>query len=319
MRQRSVLNEVLSSDSKLVDQMTKNVQRSFSFRSVFRCALLLNLFVALPQSARSDEALPERVTFPSADGQTTLVGYLFKPQLKNQTKAPAVVMMHGRAGAYSSAAKGVYDASTLTRRHKAWGRIWTEQGYYALMVDGFGPRGYPDGFPRFSYDSRPESVSEVTVRPLDAYGALTYLRTRNDIIADHVVLQGWSNGGSATLVTMATAPKADGPAKTSIGFRGAVSFYPACGLKNQFSDGIVPYAPVRVYQGSADEEVSPQRCSDLVAKSKQRGGDIEYIQYPGAGHSFDDPSPSHQDIPANALATSDAIERAKAFFAQIMK
>ena len=47
----------------------------------------------------------ERVTFPSADGKTTLVGYVFMPAAPSASM-PAVVMMHGRAGAYSSAAKG---------------------------------------------------------------------------------------------------------------------------------------------------------------------------------------------------------------------
>src|SRR5689334_2242090 len=43
-------------------------------------------------------ALPERVTFASADGRTTLVGYVFKPEGPHPARVPAVVMMHGRAG-----------------------------------------------------------------------------------------------------------------------------------------------------------------------------------------------------------------------------
>src|SRR4051812_10989980 len=88
----------------------------------------------LPVHAQS--ALPKRVTFPSADGKTTLIGYLYLPRAQ-AGRVPAVVMMHGRAGAYSSAANGVYDASTLSKRHKAWGELWVAQGYAALMVDGF--------------------------------------------------------------------------------------------------------------------------------------------------------------------------------------
>ena len=138
----------------------------------------------------------------SLDGHTTLVGYVFAPHGK-AGRAPAIVMMHGRAGAYSSEANGRYDASTLSKRHRMWGELWASLGYVAILVDGFGPRGFPHGFPRFSYDQRPESLNEITVRPLDAYGGLAYLRTRRDVIADHVGLQGWSNGGSATLASMA--------------------------------------------------------------------------------------------------------------------
>src|SRR5258707_336914 len=84
--------------------------------------------------ARAD-AGPERVTFPSADGRTMLTGYLFVPAHRAAGQGPAVVMMHGRAGAYSTNAKGRYDASTLSRRHVAWGELWAAQGYIALLVD----------------------------------------------------------------------------------------------------------------------------------------------------------------------------------------
>jgi len=262
---------------------------------------------------------PERVTFASADGRTTLVGYVFLPEAPHPARMPAVVMMHGRAGAYSSLAKGKYDASTLSKRHQQWGQIWAQQGYVAIMVDGFGPRGHPAGFPRFSYDSRPDELNEVTVRPLDAYGALAYLRTRNDVIVDRVALQGWSNGASATLATMsATAPGITAPTPAT-GFRAGLAFYPACGLKGQSTDGIKPYAPVRVFHGSGDEEPSPRRCADLVAKSQAIGGDIQLKLYPDATHGFDDPSPSHQDDEANASATRDAIPRAIGFFAGMLK
>lgn len=264
-------------------------------------------------------SLPARVTFASADGRTTLVGYVFLPEEPHAARVPAVVMMHGRAGAYSSLANGKYDASTLSKRHQQWGQIWAQQGYLAVLVDGFGPRGYPNGFPRFSYDSRPEELNEVTVRPLDAYGALAYLRTRGDVLADRIALQGWSNGGSATLATMSeTAPGIAKPAPAT-GFRAGLAFYPACGLKGQFTDGFKPYAPVRVFHGSADEEVSPKRCADLVAKSQAIGGDIQFQLYSGATHGFDDPNPSRQDEMANASATRDATTRAIAFLAGVLK
>jgi len=292
------------------------VNASYSF--ALPAIAAISAFVVLTADATA-ASLPERVTFASADGRTTLVGYIFRPEGPHASRTPAVVMMHGRAGAYSSLAKGRYDASTLSKRHQEWGHIWARQGYLAIMVDGFGPRGYPNGFPRFSYDSRPDELNEVTVRPLDAYGALAYLRTRNDVVADRIALQGWSNGASATLATMSvTAPGITAPTPAS-GFRAGLAFYPACGLKGQFTDGIKPYAPVRVFHGSADEETSPRRCAELVAKSQAIGGDIQFQLYPGAEHGFDDPSPSRQDDEANASATRDAISRAIAFFAGVLK
>jgi dienelactone hydrolase len=265
-------------------------------------------------------ATPERVTFLSADGKTELVGYLFKPARIPAPRVPAVVMMHGRAGAHSSGADGVYDGATLSKRHKQWGRLWTERGYLALLVDGFGPRGYPKGFPRFSYHERPPEVDEVAMRPLDAYGALAYLRTRPDVVADRIGLHGWSNGASATLAAMAGIGAPGGAKATpQTGFRAALAFYPACGLKGRFDDGYRPYAPVRVLHGSDDEEVSPRRCRAFVRKAREHGGDIAIHVYDGATHGFDDPSRKRQRIEANASAAEDAIERAQRFFAEALE
>jgi carboxymethylenebutenolidase len=230
-------------------------------------------------------------------------------------RVPAVVMMHGRAGAYSSGADGVYDASTLSRRHAMWGELWAGQGYLAILVDGFGPRGYPQGFPRFSYEDRPPELDEVTIRPLDAYGALAYLRSRPDVLAGRIGLMGWSNGGSATLAAMSGDAPGIGAPTRATGFRAALAFYPACGLKGRFDAGYRPYAPARIFHGTDDEEVSPRLCGALVERSRARGGDIQIRLYEGATHGFDDPGRKRQRIPANAAAFDDAVARAQRFFA----
>jgi carboxymethylenebutenolidase len=284
-------------------------------RAATLATLAFPLIAATPQFG----PVPDRVTFPSADGHTALVGYVFRPQGAHPARVPAVVMMHGRAGPYSSLANGKYDATTLSERHRQWGALWAQQGYLAVLVDGFGPRGYPQGFPRFSYDQRPETLNEVTVRPLDAYGALTYLRTRPDVVANRVALQGWSNGGSATLATMAAATPALKSPTPATGFRGGVAFYPACGLKGQFEDGVVPYAPVRVLMGSADEEVSPKVCATLVDKGRAHQGDITIKLYQGATHDFDDPGTNRQSVPANVAARRDGMADAVEFIAGVLK
>ena len=280
------------------------------------CILCALTFLAEPALTQA-EARPERVTFPSADGETELIGYVFKPSQMPAPRVPAVVMMHGRVGAYSSRAGGIYNASTLSKRHRMWGRSWADSGYVAVLVDGFGPRGYPQGFPRFSYRHRPPQLNEATVRPLDAYGALAYLRTRADVVPDRIGLQGWSNGGSATLAAMAVSdvPGIAMPTRDT-GFRAAVAFYPGCGLKGHLENGYRPYAPVRVFHGTRDEEVSPRRCGALVEKARALGGDVEIRFYDEATHGFDDPSAKRRRVPANARAADDAIGRVLRFFAR---
>jgi dienelactone hydrolase len=284
--------------------------------------LLMMVLIAAAAAAVPAAALaqtgsePERVALASADGRTTLVGYVFRPA-RAAGRRPAVVMMHGRAGPYSSAAKGVYGAATLAKRHLQWGRIWAEQGYVAILVDGFGPRGFPQGFGPHSYADRPEALNEVTIRPLDAYGALAYLRSRPDVRPDRIGLQGWSNGGSAGLATMATDAPGIRQPTAQTGFRAAVIFYPACRLKHHFDEqGYVPYAPVLVFHGTSDEEVSARSCAELVERSRALGGKIAIRLYPGATHGFDDPGFKRQKNDANATAREDSIERATRFFAE---
>jgi len=279
-------------------------------RSARLLAALCVLVLGGGASAESAAAL-ETIRFPSADGATSLVGFLFLPG--GPGPYPAIVLLHGRSGPYSSLARGVYTAATLSGRHLAWGRFWQEQGYIALLVDSFGPRGYPAGFPRDSYRQRPASVSEQTVRPLDAYGALAHLRARGDVIGDRVGLQGWSNGAMTALVTMSdTAPGITRPTRTT-GFRAAVALYPSCDM-DAVKPRWTPYAPVLMLIASDDDEVSPKRCQDLAARSRAARAPLELVVYDGAEHNFDDPGRSKQSRDANRRATADARARTARFF-----
>ncbi len=285
-----------------------------------RRLLRLPLFAILLVTAVTAHALPDTVTFPSLDGSTTLTAYLYKPAAGGPW--PAVVMMHGRSGPYSTAAKGRYTAATLSQRHRMWGEFWAARGYAALLVDSFGPRGHPGGFERGSYKERPTEVNEQKIRPLDAYGAMAWLRGRNDIVADHIGLQGWSNGAMATLAIMAGQPREfrapfDGDRATPANaFRAALAFYPGCAA--QINTGWKPYAPLVMMVGSKDEEVSPVTCRRLADDLKKRGSaaGFEFVWYEGAQHSFDDPGKARQAVAANHAATEDAMKRAETFFAR---
>jgi dienelactone hydrolase len=274
-------------------------------------ALILALL--LPTAAI---AAPETVTFKSADGATTIVGYLFRPA--GGGPHPAIVMMHGRAGPYSSldnatctlVGPGVSspcNANTLSKRHVMWGEFWSARGYLALLPDSFGPRGKGHGFGRFTHnDPERDSVNELTVRPLDAEGALTYLRSRGDVVGAHVFLQGWSNGGSTTLNTMIRQGKEPG-------FRAALAFYPGCGREALLDDKVRTPMPILLQMGDADEEVNPEFCDHVAQRSRAAGTPIDAVFYPYATHDFDDPGMKHQDDPANAAAKAAAMAKAAAF------
>jgi carboxymethylenebutenolidase len=265
------------------------------------------ILLALTSAAATDV---KTVHFQSADEKTRLVGYLFEPA----TPGPhaAVVMLHGRAGPYSSLAKGVYGAATLSKRHKEWGEFWAQRGYIALLVDSFGPRGYPAGFGRGSYEDRPAAVSEQTVRPLDAYGALRYLRQRRDVIADRIGVQGWSNGAMTVLAAMSDRAPGIGQPTPASGFRAALAEYPGCGME-AVKGAYRAYAPLLMMLASADEEVSPKICEAFAKRAKPQGN-FEWVLFEGAGHNFDDPGKAKQSNPANRRATEEAMRRAENFF-----
>jgi hypothetical protein len=100
------------------------------FCSIYATLAAALVFVAMPLAGA---AAPETVQFMSADGRTRLTGYVFAPP--SPGRYPAVVMLHGRAGPYSSLKRGQHNADALTMRHKMWGQFWAERGYVAIHVD----------------------------------------------------------------------------------------------------------------------------------------------------------------------------------------
>jgi carboxymethylenebutenolidase len=262
------------------------------------------LLTALPAVA----APPQTVYFKSGDGVIDLTAYLWQPT--GAGPFPAVVMLHGRAGSYSNRANGVYNATTLTQRYRQWGEYWAAQGYLALHVDSFGPRGYGGGFAIHSYRDRPPAVSDQSVRPLDAEGALAYLRTRADVIGERIGVFGWSNGAMSVLAELAHGVGASG-------FQAAVALYPGC--RAHVNTDYRPYAPLLLLLAGNDQEVSPAVCETMAKQLHARGAELEYRLYAGARHAFDDPGASTQSVDANREATADARRRSSAFFARHLK
>jgi dienelactone hydrolase len=289
--------------------------------------LTCGVAVALPLLFASTAfAEPETVYFKSADGETEIVAYLFKP--KEAGPRGAVVMLHGRAGPYSAnvnadctlVARTVpspCNAATLSKRHMMWGDYWAARGYVALLPDSFGPRGKAHGFGRGTHDDPDrDDVNERTVRPLDAEAALGFLRTRKDVLPRRIFLQGWSNGGSTALNVMirqgmirqGMGGGAGGGARS--GFRAALVFYPGCGKAALLERTVTTTTPIAMFLGTDDEEVSPTICQHVAERSLAAGTKIDVTLYQGATHDFDDPGEKRQSVPANAAAKEDAMRKA---------
>ena len=285
-----------------------------------RClvSILIGLAATLPSVAAA-LAAPQAVYFRSGDGRTALTGYLFQPSKAGPW--PAIVMLHGRGGPYSSnvnedctfvgaGTASPCNANTLSKRHAMWGEYWSAHGYLVLLPDSFGPRGKAYGFGRFTHgDPDRADVNETDVRPLDAEGALAFLRGRRDVVAGQIYLQGWSNGGSTALNVMIRQGSQQG---NQAGYRGALVFYPGCGQTAMLASTISTTTPIAMFLGADDEEVSPALCQRVADRSRQAGSPIDVTVYPGATHDFDEPSASRQATPGNQAAMNDALVKAAA-------
>jgi carboxymethylenebutenolidase len=277
---------------------------------------LAMLLPAFALNAAAGES-PELVEFDSADSKFRLTGYLYRPDTgKWPGTRPGIVLLHGRSGLFSAAAKQL-DASALSSRTTLWGRFWSERGYVALYVDSFSPRGHARGFAAGTNKpgQRPTEVNEITVRPLDAYQGLAYLRSREDVQKDRVFLQGWSNGGSATLAAMSVKLAGTKYAGPTAGFRAAIAVYPGCGgVKRALGEPYRGHAPLLLLIGTEDEEVSYSQCEALAREALS--GDVTFVRYEGATHSYDTPTPNRTRVAANAAAAKDTFDRAETFLAR---
>lgn len=270
----------------------------------------------------------ENVAFPglAPDGYS-LLAYLFKPN-PDQFPAPrpAVVLMHGRAGLYSSSQHGqgcdgqftpnnCFNVTTLSIKLDSWARRWQELGYVTLVVDGFGSRGRPEGFAAGTFSDRAEMFDPKIARVADSYAALAYLRTRSDVVPDRIGIHGGSNGGSTALNAVGVVNGFLANPTPTAGFRAAISFYPGCGTTSMRMPNYVNYAPTIMFLGQDDEEVDPANCIAIAGTATAQGGALTYTLYADTNHSFDDTAAAVQSPKRNRPSSTEARRRAEQFFA----
>jgi carboxymethylenebutenolidase len=270
-------------------------------------AIAAALAFATPALAAEPRAPDTTLSFKSADGKTTLKGYFWNAKRKGARAA--VVLMHGCGGAYSSNA-ATFDASTVASQYKEWGARLSANGYGVLLVDSFGPRGHAGGVCDIPYDERPAKLNEVTIRPLDAIGALKTLRQEARVLDKPVALVGFSNGGSAVLSTVAkTGPSVwtKSPKKPSPWFAGAAAFYPGCGLQGDFTGEWEPTIPTHLFVGTADTTTPPSpECDERFSEALEREAPAMMASFLGATHGFDRASSGSTDFAKAANAAAKA-------------
>ncbi|MBK7654410.1 MAG: dienelactone hydrolase family protein [Betaproteobacteria bacterium] len=236
-------------------------------------AFLLLLMSLCDQAATG--TTPLSIDIPTAgilSSPTPLKAYLFEPEGK--APHPAVIMLHGCGGAYARSGE-------LNARHQMWGEYLASQGFAALMLDSFSSRGVKE---LCTTRIKDRSLKEAD-RVGDAYAALAYLQTRDDIQAKAVGLLGWSHGGGVTLDAMTRPP--NGVAVQGGGvLLPRLHRMPAQGRTGFFT----PYAPLLILIGDNDDWTPAAPCKALVATVAARHEPMQIITFADTFHDFDNPA-----------------------------
>jgi dienelactone hydrolase len=207
---------------------------------------------------------PEEFGEMQKDGE--LNAFIYSPK-DAKSPAPFVIVLHGCDG--------------LGTLEKEWTQhvadLLNAQGIGALVLDSFTTR-YVDnscGLADLHWGRR---------RSDDAYSALDYLIEKKLARADEVYIMGYSNGGTATLVSMTTQE-----ADHSHRFAAAFAVAPGCSPSLQHS--ALYTGPIIIFMGDQDDANNPEWCQELA--KKKRSVPVQMIEYQGANHGFPVNAPAH--------------------------
>ncbi|RQR31507.1 carboxymethylenebutenolidase [Burkholderia sp. Bp9143] len=192
----------------------------------------------------------------------TVAGELRVPRGGTE-RFPAVILLHGSGG--------------VSGYVTDWEQEFLAMGVATFVIDSYSGRGVVN-------TNDDESQLGRLVETEDAYRALVLLSKHPRIDPDRIMLMGFSRGAQATLVASLKRIQRAHDALRGSEFAGYVALYPNCSWKYR-DDANVADKPIRVFQGSADDYVAA--CRAYVARVRANGKDIQFTEYPDAGHVFD--------------------------------
>ncbi len=235
--------------------------------------------IAAPVSAaalRSEVHLVPTLTLTSAqlfagttEGafETTIAGELRLP-LVGTERVPAVLMLHGDAGAVSNQ------------------MLWTDEfnriGIAVFTLDSFSARGAIATGSRFA--TMPQLIGG-TRRVIDAERALALLARHPRIDPARIAVMGFSSGGRTALLAAQTR-FASALGQKGLSFAAYIALYPDCNMQ-LIGDTKAESGPQRIFIGEADVLTSAEACKRYVGRLRAVGVDAAIRTLPGAHHAFD--------------------------------
>ncbi len=232
---------------------------------------------------------PEFGTLTAADGETELYWSMLKPDhCTVETPCPAIVQ--------------VYGGPHVQTVRKGWtsprDQLFADRGYILFKLDNRGSWNRGHAFEAVIHDTMgiPEVADQLT--------GLEYLESLDFVDDERVGLWGWSYGGYMTLMTTLQAPGRfdaavsgapvtdwalydthyterymDTPQANAEGYYEGSAFAHLDGYET----------PTLVIHGMADDNVTFDHTTRLMAELQTRNADFELMTYPGQRHGVRPP------------------------------
>jgi dipeptidyl aminopeptidase/acylaminoacyl peptidase len=246
---------------------------------------------AIPSSFPSSKlVMPEAVTFKAKDGQETHA-QLFLPRETTSKPHPAILFLHG--GPQRQMLLGFNPKRSYSWIY-ALNQYLVAEGYIVLSVNYRGGIGYGLDY-READNFGPGGGSELN----DLFGAITYLRGRQDVDSHRLGIWGASYGGLMTALGLARASDALAAGVDYAGIHNWSTFLSSVGEPIDGGDArrraveSSPIAtidqwhsPVLLVQADDDRVVPSQQAAELIEGLRSHNIDHDVIMIPNEIHDL---------------------------------
>ena len=206
--------------------------------------------------------------------------------------------------------------------HEWWGqndyvrkraRMLAELGYVALALDMYGEgkqAAHPEDASKFSG----EVMKNLNVAEQRFMAGLTLLQQQPQTDKQKVAAIGYCFGGGVVLAM----------ARRGVDLDGVASFHGSLGAGAPAAPG-KGKAKVLVLNGADDPFVKPEQIAAFKQEMSAAGVDYEFVNYPGAKHSFTNPGATANGkkfqlpLEYNAAVDKESWLKLQEFFQQIFK